>query len=86
MRRCSSVAALQLKKYLRLAADMKKTGINIQPFLFFPACNAVISKILFLFIFYIKKYVPFIVLHNNRVSTFLIVIQISSIQLPKQTL
>jgi len=66
---------------------MKKIGINIQPFLFFAACNAVISKILFPSIFYIKKHVPVMnVLHKNRFLTFLIITQISSIQLPKQTL
>ena len=75
------------KKIFTTGCCMKKIGLNIQLFLFFAAYNAAISKGLFLFIYYIKKHVPVMnVLRNNRVLTFIIVTQISSIQLPKQKL
>ena len=87
LRRCSSAYCIVIKKLSTTDCCMKKIGINIQLFLFFTTCNAVISKILFPSIFYVKKHVPAMnVLHNTRFLTFLIITQISSIQLPKKTL
>jgi hypothetical protein len=67
MRKCSSAYCITLKKLFTTDCCMKKIGINIQLFLSFSTCNAVISKILFPSIFYIKKHVLAMnVLHNTR--------------------
>jgi len=44
MRRCSSAYCITLKKFLRLAADMKKTGIYFQVFSFVSALYAVVKN------------------------------------------
>jgi len=69
-----------IKNYSRLAADMKKIGINFQVFSFFSAVHAVVENFSFAFFFSnrnIHSLLP--VIYNH----FLIKNGVFSIQLPK---
>ena len=80
MRRCSSAYCITQKNYLRLAADMKKTGINFQVFSFVPALHAVVEIFSFAFIFPNRnRHSSLFASYNN----LLIKNGVFSIQLPK---